>query len=63
MQRLSAHPIHKGAVLDATGRRVAGRFLRQGSDASDEGHVGEAMTPEPFVSAEHAAQFLSIKRR
>jgi hypothetical protein len=60
------HRIHTDAVFDATRRRVAGRFLRWGanaSDASDEGQVGEVMTPEPFVSAEQAAQFLSIKRR
>jgi hypothetical protein len=63
MQRLSDHLIHTDAVLDAPGRRVAGCFLRRGSNASDEGRVGEAMTPEPFVSAEQAAQFLSIKRR
>jgi hypothetical protein len=57
------HLIHTDAVLDATRRRVAGRFQRRGANASDEGQVGEAMTPEPFVSAEQAAQFLSIKRR
>jgi hypothetical protein len=57
------YPLHTDAVLDATRRRVAGRFLPWGSNASDEGQVGEAMTPEPFVSAEQAAQFLSIKRR
>jgi hypothetical protein len=57
------HLIHTDAVLDATRRRVAGRFLRRGANASDESQVGEAMTPEPFVSAEQAAQFLSIKRR
>jgi len=34
-----------------------------GANASDEGQLAEAMTPEPFVSAEQAAQFLSIKRR
>jgi hypothetical protein len=55
--------IHTDAVLDATRRRVALSFLRRGANASDEGQVGEAMTPEPFASAEQAAQFLSIKRR
>ena len=55
--------IHTDAVLDATRRRVARGFLQRGSNASDEGRVGEAMIPEPFVSAEQAAQFLSIKRR
>ena len=55
--------IHTDAVLDATRRRMARGFLQRVSNASDEGRVGEAMTPEPFVSAEQAAQFLSIKRR
>jgi hypothetical protein len=63
MRRLSTHLIQTDIVLDATDRRVAGRFLRQGSNASDEGHELEAVIPEPFVSAEQAAQFLSIKRR
>jgi hypothetical protein len=55
--------IHTDAVLDATRLRVAGRLLPRGANASDEGQKAEAMTPEPFVSAEQAAQFLSIKRR
>ena len=28
-----------------------------------QGKAGSAMTPEPFVSAEEAAAFLSVKRR